>query len=503
MDVVTLALAKKYTNTFNSQVTNITPTSDGTGLVFTVVGGETFTISVSDWNVLTDDEKEKLEVIDTSGDGTKYLADDGVYKTIQNSYTLPVASESELGGVKVGNNLNIDENGVLSATSSGSIDDDWRWNYVEGTIYPTYLYNWNTKTNNVGGTLYTSLYYAFDGEKKVRLSGTSSGSVNKLAYVFVDDDSNVISKAPETTGTQYTNLVLDVPNGATGIWLNGNNYTSPHLEVAIVDEMADTKTLPYLLKAIAPKIQYRDTFAWKPLPNAIFAFTFDDSNEGTQDIVSLFETLGQPACFGTIPEKLNTTLSNGKTVAEILTEAVVNGCEVLAHGSASERVTADTIDDENFLYNKFVVNKQKFLDYGFNVRGCVRVGGTGQLDSDARTDSWVRMLFDYCDLYGLAEPYNHPRVSDGYTLETAKAVVDAHILSKDFCPLLYHDMPDYISDLVAYILEQGGTISNYADVYDTYGSTVSEVALENKVQENEDSIGDISTVLNTLVTVTE
>src|SRR5574344_1596798 len=74
--------ATAYTDTFNSQVTNIAPTSNGTGLIFTVIGGQTFTIGVNDWNSLTDDEKAKISVIDSSGDGTKYLADDGEYKTI-------------------------------------------------------------------------------------------------------------------------------------------------------------------------------------------------------------------------------------------------------------------------------------------------------------------------------------------------------------------------------------------------------------------------------------
>ena len=36
------------------------------------------------------------------------------------SYTLPIASTSTLGGIKVGNNLSIDSNGVLSATSSNT-----------------------------------------------------------------------------------------------------------------------------------------------------------------------------------------------------------------------------------------------------------------------------------------------------------------------------------------------------------------------------------------------
>ena len=40
------------------------------------------------------------------------------------SYVLPVATASKLGGVKVGTNLSIDENGVLSATGGGSSDYD-------------------------------------------------------------------------------------------------------------------------------------------------------------------------------------------------------------------------------------------------------------------------------------------------------------------------------------------------------------------------------------------
>lgn len=40
-------------------------------------------------------------------------------------YTLPVASAETLGGVKVGTNLSIDENGVLSASGGGGSDTGW------------------------------------------------------------------------------------------------------------------------------------------------------------------------------------------------------------------------------------------------------------------------------------------------------------------------------------------------------------------------------------------
>lgn len=39
-------------------------------------------------------------------------------------YTLPIATSSKLGGVKIGSNLSIDENGVLSASGGGSSDYD-------------------------------------------------------------------------------------------------------------------------------------------------------------------------------------------------------------------------------------------------------------------------------------------------------------------------------------------------------------------------------------------
>lgn len=49
-----------------------------------------------------------------AGDNTKFLAGDGLWKTVS-QYALPIASSNELGGVKIGANLSIDAQGVLSA----------------------------------------------------------------------------------------------------------------------------------------------------------------------------------------------------------------------------------------------------------------------------------------------------------------------------------------------------------------------------------------------------
>lgn len=62
------------------------------------------------------------KVADYSIDG-----DNGSLYAPDNSYTLPIASANTLGGIKVGQNLSIDQNGVLSATGGGggasSLDD--------------------------------------------------------------------------------------------------------------------------------------------------------------------------------------------------------------------------------------------------------------------------------------------------------------------------------------------------------------------------------------------
>lgn len=52
-----------------------------------------------------------------AGDNTKFLSGDGVWKTVS-TYALPTASPTELGGIKVGDNLSVDINGVMDATDT-------------------------------------------------------------------------------------------------------------------------------------------------------------------------------------------------------------------------------------------------------------------------------------------------------------------------------------------------------------------------------------------------
>ena len=359
----------------------------------------------------------------------------------------------------------------------------YRWEFVEGTIYPCKRFNVSTNALQDGSTSNVCVHYTgLGGISKVKLSAAALGSSGNVAWAFLDENGNVLEYPAWESGKQYKDAVVDVPAGAVAIYVNGSNYTSPHIELAVIDAMADTTTLPYLLKDFARKISYREDFAWKPMDKGYIALTFDDSLDDIDDVYNIAHEKGVPVCFGAIPEKLLCPVSDTQTVCDIMRLAVADGGEVLAHGSsATEIVTADNIDDLNFLYTKFVVNKQKFRDFGFDVRGNVRVGGNGNICNDARTDVWQRLLFDYGDLYGIAEPYNHARGS--FSSDTAMfEAIDKAIANHEFLPILFHAMPANLGEIIDYIINNGGAIVNYATVYDTFGSTKEVVDIENRLK---------------------
>lgn len=75
-------MAKKYTNSVGSGIESITVSPDGTSLIFKSLNGTLYTISVSDWNALTDVRANKIDKIIIDGDGAKVLCDDGTYKSL-------------------------------------------------------------------------------------------------------------------------------------------------------------------------------------------------------------------------------------------------------------------------------------------------------------------------------------------------------------------------------------------------------------------------------------
>ena len=71
------------------------------------------------------------------------LINNGILSSVSGPYSLPNASSSTLGGVKVGSGLTIDGSGILSAINSSAIDPNWTLS-GGNTLLPK-----NTSVNNL------------------------------------------------------------------------------------------------------------------------------------------------------------------------------------------------------------------------------------------------------------------------------------------------------------------------------------------------------------------
>ena len=95
---------------------------------------------------LTIDSNNLLQLKDSNGNAIGTGVTVSTTSGGSNSYALPIASNTVLGGIKVGSNLSIDSNGVLSATvtgtGSGMTDDevDTVLTNVFGESYLPYVY---------------------------------------------------------------------------------------------------------------------------------------------------------------------------------------------------------------------------------------------------------------------------------------------------------------------------------------------------------------------------
>ena len=177
-----------------------------------------------------------------AGDDTKYLSGDGLWKTVS-QYSLPIASTSTLGGIKVGNNLTIDAGtGVLDATdttytagtnidiTSNAISTQTRGiEYIVGTQGSSTNVWTGTSTDKgcSGGTLYTGKAIVY----RLPYAGTSSAAT--LNLTLPDGTTTGAKGVKYNTGGNVTTtygagcdifMVYDGTNWKTSAWYDSNNY---------------------------------------------------------------------------------------------------------------------------------------------------------------------------------------------------------------------------------------------------------------------------------------
>jgi len=120
---------------------------------------------------------------------------DGLWKNA-NGYTLPIASANDLGGIKVGNNLSIDANGVLSASSgttvvanpSGTGTADLTALQVGNDIYDIPSGGTNVEANPSGAATETLSKLEVDGTIYSVPSGGGGGSSSEIISITGGDN---------------------------------------------------------------------------------------------------------------------------------------------------------------------------------------------------------------------------------------------------------------------------------------------------------------------------
>lgn len=174
-----------------------------------------------------------------------------------NNYSLPTASSSTLGGVKVGTNLNIDTNGVLSATDtlytngSGLKLNDTKFSV--NTDYTTSGRNYKVQVDNASGGLfvnvpwtdtdtdthYTTKLYAGKGDAE------NYSTINGDTKLTVTDN-DVVSNSISIKGNGATTVTSD----ATGTIIISSTDTNTQYNTLTAEQIKiGTETEPKVITA--------------------------------------------------------------------------------------------------------------------------------------------------------------------------------------------------------------------------------------------------------------
>lgn len=209
---VTFTFSKsKSTTTFDEwQRINVQPSSEGAvfdletrmAAAETVISGKVDKVTGKglSTNDYTDTEKNKLAGIDANA----------------NNYSLPAAAANTLGGVKVGTNLSIDGNGVLSATDTKYTPQSLGFGHIlcttaESTLEKTATLSGWTLTNNAIITVRFSYNVPADSTLNINSSGAKQIWYNGAAL-----PSGIIKGTDEVTfiydGTRFRLIAIDKVN---------------------------------------------------------------------------------------------------------------------------------------------------------------------------------------------------------------------------------------------------------------------------------------------------
>ena len=264
-----------------------------------------------------------------AGDNTKYLAGDGTWKDVS-VYQLPIASDTTLGGIKVGSNLSIDsQTGVLSATdttySAGTGLDLTGTTFSVDTTTIAEKSDLPTKTSDLtnDGSDGTSTYVEADDLATVATSGSYTDLSNTPTIPTVNNATLTIQKNSTTVDTFTANASVDKT-----------------INITVPVTAADVSALPASTKYGASLTMSIDSSTY------VVTTTLKDQDGntlGTAQTIDLpLESVVVNGSYDSTNKKIVLTLQNGNTI-DIPVGDLVSGLQTEI--TSNNMLDADLVDD--------------------------------------------------------------------------------------------------------------------------------------------------------------
>ena len=290
---------------------NVLVSSDTSGNITIAANDTTYSdATTSAHGLMTAADKAKLNTIETSA----------------NYYVLPHASSTVLGGVKIGNKMTIDENGVLSTTAEENQNAFNSVTVKSGSSTKTI--NAESKTAKLGITA-SNLDVVTDVD-----TSTIGFSLTK------DNVTSALGYTPPTKDTHYTsnNVVSDSNTGTTdkakmyGVYLNhieNGNVTSSHLITGDGDNCMVESDDRGNITIHTVNTHVKGATVAQNSDNVNISISLNDGNSVTATI---------PAVDANVGAGVLTT-----EMAEALNDAIIKLANIAEKATADSAITADEL----------------------------------------------------------------------------------------------------------------------------------------------------------------
>lgn len=322
--------------------------------------------------------------------------------------------------------------------------------------------------------------------------------------VYFDDNGNCVGNAlSSTVSSSKQGVEITIPAGATRMYISNYNNQTISIQKKLILNSEEFNAIKLQQDKIFNYIDsnydslINDPVIYGDLDKAYITFVGDDSRPSVDKYADLFIRKNVPLCFAAIADNLLNNASNlTETRLDVALRVQEAGGEILAHNGGV--VTASTINDNNFMYSYFVVQKQMLSSMGLNVNGIILAGGSGQITGSPITAKWTSALYKYSDLlgeryetpFGIDSVYYHRRGGlSNYNndIEKLKLDIDKAIENKSWNVFYFHDTNEISLETMELLLDYINSKSSdeievvtYNTMYEKFATRESNIKNDKK-----------------------